>query len=662
TFKQLGFHNVHAEPVSVRHWERGDIRAELLGDKPQELVAVALGGSVGGNVTAPVVMVETVDDLAALPPEAVKGRIVFLNRRIVRTHDGSGYGDAVSIRVKGPAEAGRRGALGVVVRSVGTSRERIAHTGATRYDDAAPKVPAAALSNVDADLIEQQIKDGVPVKLRLHIGARELPRAQSANVVGEIPGQTDEIVLLGAHLDSWDLGPGANDDGAGVAIVTEAARLAAATGRTLRRTLRVVLFANEEHGLEGAKAYAKAHAAELGKYVLATEADFGSGAVLQLNAAVDAESWPSVAAIAEALQPVGVSLGKNVAHGGSDLGPMHERGVPVLDLRQDGELYFDVHHTVADTLENIDRAGLSASVAAFAATAYLAAEHAPGFGRTPDLEAPHVLGWKETAALPLPAAGEKIPYGTDPLQFGELRIPEGVGKFPVVELIHGGCWLSAFDYAYMTPLAEALRQAGYAVWTVEYRRAGDAGGGWPGTFQDVGAATDYLRTLAGRYPLDLKRVVAVGHSAGGQLALWLPTRGRLAEDSELHAAEPLALAGVVGLAAIPDLRSYAAGPEQSCHAGVAQVLGGLPAQVAERYAQVSPIERLPIGRPQILVQGALDTIVPPAGAHAYVKAARAAGERVRLVGINPAGHFEPVVPDGPAWEALRAGLAALVGK
>lgn len=387
TLRELGFARVRAEPVTVIPWERGSIEATLLGERGGPLVAVALGGSVGGSVEAPVVMVETLEDLKALPLDAVKGRIVFLNRQMARTPDGSGYSEAVGIRSKGPAEAGRRGAVAVLVRSVGTSRNRIAHTGATRYDEAAPKIPAAALSNVDADLIEQQIKDGVPVRLRLSIGARYLPAVRSANVVADIPGRTGEIVLLGGHLDSWDLSPGANDDAAGVAIAIEAARLAAAAGK-LRRTLRVVLFANEERGLDGAKAYARAHARELGQHVLAMEADFGSGPVFQLGASVGEGHWPAIEQLAGLLAPGGIALGKRDASGGSDLGPMRERGVPVLDPRQDGSRYFDVHHTVDDTLENVDRAGLAQSVAAYAVAAFVASEHEPAFGRLRDLGPP----------------------------------------------------------------------------------------------------------------------------------------------------------------------------------------------------------------------------------------------------------------------------------
>lgn len=381
--REQGFAEVRAEPVRVPRWNRREVRVSLAGDA-EPLAAVALGGSEGGQVQAPVLRVESVADLQARPLEQVRGRIVFFDRRMERTRDGSGYGPAVDVRVRGAAEAARRGAVGAVIRSIGTSSERVAHTGTLRYDSSAARIPAVALANRDADRLAAQLAQGA-VTLSLSVGARYLKDAMSANVIGEIPGETDEIVLLGAHLDSWDVGTGANDDGAGVAIVIEAARQIARLGIKPRRTLRVVLFANEEFGLSGAKAYARAYAASLDRHVLAMEADFGSGAVFRLDAGVDPAQWPAIEAMARALAPFGVALGRNGARGGADLTPLRERGVPVLDPRQDGSRYFDLHHTAADTLESIDRAGLEQNVAVYAIAAWLAAQHPAGFGRLPRL-------------------------------------------------------------------------------------------------------------------------------------------------------------------------------------------------------------------------------------------------------------------------------------
>jgi carboxypeptidase Q len=377
--RAAGLQNVRAEPVTVKRWQRGALSVRLLGEKPQELVATALGGSVAtppDGITAPVLMVDSLDALFALPLADIKGKIVFFNRRMERRADGGGYGPAVTVRSRGAAEAGRRGALGVVIRSIGTNADRVPHTGGLRYDPIAPKIPAAALSAVDADLLEQRLREGGDVRLHVQLEARELAPGRSANVIGEIPGRErpEEIVLLAAHLDSWDITPGANDDAAGVAIVIEAARQILAAGLRPRRTIRVWLAANEEFGLSGARRYARAHAAGLARHALALEADFGSGAVRVLNAGVDARDWPQVLAMAQVLAPLGVVPGSNGRNGGADLGPLRQRGVPVLEPRQDGTHYFDVHHTAADTPERVDRAGLRQNVAVYSVLAWLAAQ------------------------------------------------------------------------------------------------------------------------------------------------------------------------------------------------------------------------------------------------------------------------------------------------
>lgn len=386
--RELGFQNVRAEPVEVPHWERGKLQAEVLAPFPQKLEAVALGGSIGTSedgISAPVVAVQNLEELAQLKPSQVRDHIVYIGERMERSRDGSGYGKAVRKRGVGAIEAAKLGAVGVVIRSVGTSDERFAHTGTMRYQEGVRRIPAIALSNPDADLLERQLASGRDVTFRIHSTARYLPNEISANVIGEIPGREkpEEIVLLAAHLDSWDLGTGAHDDAAGVAIVTAAARLIGDLRRPPQRTVRVVLYANEEFGLSGAKAYAEKYAKTLDKHVLAMEADFGAGVVWRFSSRVAEERLPAVAAIYQLLEPLGIEWAGNAAYGGADIGPLRDRGVPVVQPGQDGSTYFDIHHTANDTLDKIDSIQLSQNVAVYATAAYVAAMLDGDFGRLP---------------------------------------------------------------------------------------------------------------------------------------------------------------------------------------------------------------------------------------------------------------------------------------
>ncbi|MFO7275582.1 MAG: M20/M25/M40 family metallo-hydrolase [Pseudomonadota bacterium] len=376
--ERLGFSNVRRMDVTVPHWVRGRTEVSIVEPFPQKLVAVALGGSIGteeGGLAAEVIQVRDLEELQALDDSAVAGRIVYFSQRMDRTRDASGYGRAVQVRARGPAAAAAKGAVAVVIRTIGTSNNRIAHTGATGYVDSVPPIPAVAISNPDADLLENQLASGRPVRLSLEITARELPPARSANVIAEIPGtdRSDEIVLLGAHLDSWDITPGALDDAAGVAIVTAAARLIADMEPKPRRTIRVVLFANEEFGLSGARTYAAQGSQEIARHVLAMEADLGAGPVWMIESRVAPETLPLVRQIHSVVEPLGVALGGNETSGGADIGPLRNLGVPVLSPQLDATNYFDVHHTVNDTLDKVNPEHLSQSVAVFAVAAYLAA-------------------------------------------------------------------------------------------------------------------------------------------------------------------------------------------------------------------------------------------------------------------------------------------------
>ena len=386
--KALGFSNVRAEPVAVPHWTRGEARAEITAPWPQTLAVVALGGSVGtpaDGIDAEIVPVSTLDDLKAQPRERIEHRIVFFSTRMERSRDGSGYGKAVPPRGSGAAEAARLGAVAMVMRSAGTSTSRTPHTGAQSLADGIPPIPAFALSNPDADMLERQLASGKPVRVRLASSSRWDGEAQSANVIGEIPGRSlkDEVIVLGAHLDSWDLGTGAHDDATGVGIITAAAKLIGDLKQKPKRTVRVVFYANEEFGLSGAKAYAAKYADQADKHVLGLESDLGAFRPYGLAARVTPDKLPLVRAMQSVLEPLGIAYLGTEASGGADAGQLRALGVPVMDVKTDAEPYFDLHHTANDTFDKVDPALARVNVAAFAVIAYLAAEAEGGFGRLP---------------------------------------------------------------------------------------------------------------------------------------------------------------------------------------------------------------------------------------------------------------------------------------
>lgn len=272
---------------------------------------------------------------------------------------------------------------------------------------------------------------------------------------------------------------------------------------------------------------------------------------------------------------------------------------------------------------------------------------------------PKLMGVDEVGSLAKAPAGEKHAYGEGPLQFGELTLPAGDGPHPVVVNIHGGCWLAAYDIAHNRSLARALADAGFAVWNLEYRRVGDEGGGWPGTFQDVANGADHLRELAKERPLDLSRIVAVGHSAGGHLALWLAARPKLPVGSELHSSDPLSLIGVVGLAPAPELDDLH--ERKVCGHVIDKLMGGGPEQVPDRYKQGNPSQLAPLGVPQKLIIGKYDEDGAPIG-ELYADAARKAGdEQVEIIVAPESGHFEVINPGSSTWplvvEAIKALLA-----
>jgi hypothetical protein len=376
--KAAGFDAVHREPVPMTAWLRGVETAEVVTPSPQRLVLTTLGGSVAtpaGGVEAEIAVFRTYAELLAAPPGSLAGKIAVVTERMVRVEDGSGYGAANPIRRTGPSEAARRGAIAYLLRSLGTDSHRLAHAGALNYAADAPKIPAAALAGPDADQLERLTSRG-PVRIRLVLTPTERPDAQSWTVVGEVKGRElpDQIVLLGAHLDSWDLGTGATDDGAGLAIVAGAARLIAALPAHPRRTIRVVLFGAEEMDYSGA-AYAKDHAAEALHITVAAETDFGAGKAYALQLPAGAAGSPFARDLAQALTPLGVFIPRDPPQfAGADIQGLQHAGVPVMAARQNGLDYFDTHHTADDTFDKIDPAELAQNVAVWAAAAYLAAE------------------------------------------------------------------------------------------------------------------------------------------------------------------------------------------------------------------------------------------------------------------------------------------------
>lgn len=268
-----------------------------------------------------------------------------------------------------------------------------------------------------------------------------------------------------------------------------------------------------------------------------------------------------------------------------------------------------------------------------------------------------VMTAADLSRLSAPPPRARITFGDDPRQFGELRLPEGEGPHPVAVVIHGGCWRSQFDISHIGALAQALTDEGIATWAVEYRRVGNPGGGWPGTFQDIAGGADHLREVAKDYPLDLDRVIAVGHSAGGHLALWLAARSRLGPDDPLYVSSPIALRGVVGLAPAPELALLYR--EGVCGDVIDGLMGGSPEAYPERYRVGSPGEHVPLGVAQRLVIGSYDRAWAPVG-RSYASVAEASGDDVRVIEAEESGHFEMVDPSTSTWPLVRDAALALL--
>lgn len=381
--KAAGHENVRAEPVQVPKWVRGE-ESLWLESPRRRLSLLGLGGSIGtppDGVTARVVVVA---DEAALEARAaeVKGAIVLFNNKMPPHHPekGPGYGDAVRFRARGPALAANYGAVGVLVRSVTARSLYTPHTGATSTREGPPPIPAAAIPLEDAELLSRLDRRGKKPVVTLRMGASDHGLVPSANVVAELRGgdRPEEIVVISGHLDSWDVGQGAHDDGSGVVMAMASLDLLRALGLTPRRTIRVVLWTNEENGLRGAFGYAEAHAAELASHVAAIEADTGcfepvGYRVEHRDPATSVEAVALMETLLAPLAPVGATHAE-LGFSGADLIPLREAGVLLLGHHMDLATYFDFHHTAADTLDKVDPAHLAQNVATMAATAWALAE------------------------------------------------------------------------------------------------------------------------------------------------------------------------------------------------------------------------------------------------------------------------------------------------
>ncbi len=383
---KLGFDKVYKEKFSMQGWVRVTESAKIVTPSEQNLVVTALGYSTStdmNGLTAELALFDSYEELEKAEDDSLDGKIVFINRRMNKARDGSGYGPAVIARGRGASLAATKGASGILIRSIGTSGNRFAHTGNMTYDPDVHKIPAAALSAPDADQIERLLDDGHKVSVSLNIQTQDLGDTESYNVIGEITGRErpEEVVIIGGHLDSWDLGTGALDDGAGVAITMATAKLIKDHLKTPpRRTIRVILWGAEEVGLIGAKAYALRHQDDLSNFVIGSESDFGAGPIYGLQTSVSDQARPVIDAMAQVLGPLNIVRYPGETSGGPDMIPLSQRGVPALRLLQDGTDYFDYHHTPNDTFDKVKPENMKQNVAAWVVFTYMAAEW-PGYFR-----------------------------------------------------------------------------------------------------------------------------------------------------------------------------------------------------------------------------------------------------------------------------------------
>ncbi len=392
-FESLGFDRVWTEEVAIEHgWIRGEAHAEILAPYPHRLVATALGYSVGtnGDLTGELAEFPTLDALEAVPEgNSLDGKIVFISYSMADfvpppdQPEMSGYGQGTGARGRGHVVAAKRGAAAIVIRSVGSDTNRIAHTGSGfSYEDGVRRIPAAAVSAPDAILIMNMLKRGAPVTMRLNMSSEITGPILGHNVIGELTGREDpnRFVVLGAHLDSWDEGTGAIDDGAGVGSMMAAASLIGDMELRPRRSIRVLLFAAEEIGLLGVRAYAERHKDEIDSHLLGAEVDSGGGRIHTLVSGVGPRAVPVVKEMYKLIAPLKIVWNPdNDATGDSDMSVLGRAGMPALSLEQNSNDYFHYHHTPNDTFDKIVPDDMRYLTAAYATIFYLAAEVAVDF-------------------------------------------------------------------------------------------------------------------------------------------------------------------------------------------------------------------------------------------------------------------------------------------
>lgn len=380
--RALGFSNVRAEPYKMPIWLRGRDEARVIAPFPQPLILAALGNSGSTptkGIEGEVVAFSTLAELEAAPEGSLKGKIAFVSHAMPVTQDGSSYGYYGATRRQGPSVASKKGAIAILIKSIGTDHHRQPHTGVQMWAPGVKPIPAAALSIPDADQLNRIIARGQPVRVRLTLTSKFLKDQPSGNVIAEIPGSDPAggVVVAACHLDSWDQGTGAVDDASGCGIVTAAALQVAKAG-TPRRTIRVLMAGAEEVGGDGGRAYFAAHGKEL--HAMAMESDFGADRVWRVDFRLPRGVEELARRIGAGLAPLGIVASRSVAGGGSDIEPLVQAGVPVIDLQQDGTRYFDIHHTSDDTLDKVDPAQLQQNVAAWAIALFEIANAAESLG------------------------------------------------------------------------------------------------------------------------------------------------------------------------------------------------------------------------------------------------------------------------------------------
>ncbi len=396
-FNELGFDKVWTEPVTFPKWVRGIETAEIISPYPHEIKITALGGSLSTpkkGIKGEIIHFKTIEELKDADASLVKGKITFISNRMQRYKNGKGYGMANGARYMTAKLTAEKGGIGAIIRSIGTDNNRDPHTGSMKSVNFNPEteeitllkkgevVPAGAISNPDADLLVNMLKRNKPIIFKYTLGSHWDGEYTSQNVIGEITGRekSDEVLVIGGHLDSWDLGTGAIDDASGCAITMATAKLIKDAGIQPYRTIRVVLWANEENGLHGARAYAKAHKDEMEKHIIGGESDFGASTIYAFSSNVANEALPVIAKIAELLQPLNIGYTGNNGRSGADISPLKKAGMATFGMAQDGTNYFDLHHTPDDTMDKIVPEEIAQNTAAWIVFVALAAEYKGDFG------------------------------------------------------------------------------------------------------------------------------------------------------------------------------------------------------------------------------------------------------------------------------------------